>query len=199
MTRRTRRAALLLLLPALAAAAWAPGRFVRDVPHSQINFLASSRLIDAQGTWDSWEADVTFDPDAINASSVAITIQAKSINTRVEMRDNHLRSKDFFFADSFPSITFKSVSVKAPSGVTKDPELADTKLLITGDLTIRGVTKRITVPSTLMFYDRAQQRGRVKGAFTVLRKDYGVGFDPPMNPVRNEVELTFDISFQAAK
>lgn len=198
MTRRT-RLALIALLPALAAAAWAPGRFVRDVPHSQINFMASSRLIDAQGTWDAWDADVRFDPDAINTSSVAITIDAKSVSTRVEMRDNHLRSKDFFFADSFPKITFKSVTVNAPSGPSSDPQLADTKLLITGDLTIRGVTKRITVPSTLMFYDRAQQRSRVKGAFTVLRKDFGVGFDPPMNPVRNEVELSFDVSFQPAK
>lgn len=190
--------AALFVAPALIAATDLK-LFVRDVPHSQINFSASSRLIDAQGTWDTWDAAISFDPDAINASSVSITIDAKSVNTRVEMRDNHLRSKDFFNADSFPVITFRSVTVNAPAGATKAEQLDDTRLLITGDLTIRGITKRITVPATLVFYDRAQARGRVKGTFTVLRKDYNVGFDPPMNPVRNEVELSFDISFVSAK
>jgi polyisoprenoid-binding protein YceI len=71
-------------------------------------------------------------------------------------------------------------------------------LLITGDLTIRGVTKTISIPATLVFFDPANSMGRVKGQFTVLRKDFGVGFDPPMNPVENEVGVQFDIAFKAA-
>jgi polyisoprenoid-binding protein YceI len=189
---------IVALAPVLVAAAILPEprKYTRDPNHSVITFQASSRLVDADGTWDNWDADITFDPDAIDKSSVAITIDAKSINTRVSMRDNDLRGKGFFFVDSFPTITFKSVTVNAPAGATKDPQMADTKLIISGDLTIRGVTKRLAIPATLVFYDRAQTMGRIKGTFTLLRKDYNVGFDPPMNPVRNEVDLRFDVTFR---
>ena len=136
---------------------------------------------------------------AIEKSQVNITIDAKSINTRVEMRDNDLRSKNFFFVDSFPAITFVSKIVNKLPGQASDSLMSNTKLNVTGDLTMRGITKSITVPTTLVFFDRKANRGRVKGKFIVMRKDYNVGFDPPMNPVQNEVELTIDISFVAKR
>jgi polyisoprenoid-binding protein YceI len=199
--QRTIRLAALLLVPALAAAtAFRELRpYVRDEPHSQINFLASSRLIDAQGFWEKWNANIMFDADALEKSSVNIDIDAKTINTRVTMRDNDLRSKNFFYTDSFPTITFASKIVNVPAGQPRDSLLSNTRMTITGDLTIRGITKIITVPSTLVFFDRKANRGRVKGKFTVMRKDYNVGFDPPMNPVQNEVEVNFDISFVGKK
>jgi len=200
MTRRN-RFAVLLLLPVLAAATWAadPRTYVRDDPHSQIDFLASSRLVDAQGTWDKWTATILFDPDAVNKSQVNIAIDARSINTRVEMRDNDLRSKNFFFVDSFPTITFVSKIVNTLPGQATDSLMSNTRLNITGDLTIRGITKSITVPATLVFFDRKANRGRMKGKFIVMRKDYNVGYDPPMNPVQNEVEITIDVSFVAKR
>ncbi len=198
MTRRTRLASLVLV-PALAAAAFIPKAYVRDEAHSQINFQASSRLIDAQGYWEKWSANIMFDPDALDKSQVNITIDAKSINTRVEMRDKDLRSKNFFFTDSFPEIFFKSKIINKLPGAPADSLMSNTKINITGDLTIRGITKSITVPATLVFYDRKANRGRVKGTFLVMRKDYNVGYDPPMNPVANEVNLAFDISFVPAK
>jgi polyisoprenoid-binding protein YceI len=196
MQRRIRIAALILA-PALVAATSLPEpkAYVRDEVHSQINFLASSRLVDAQGFWSNWTANIMFDPDALDKSSVNINIDAKSVNTRVEMRDNDLRSKNFFYVDSFPTITFASKIINKLAGQTTDSIMSNTKLNITGDLTIRGITKSITVPSTLVFFDRKANRGRVKGKFIVMRKDYNVGFDPPMNPVANEVEITFDVSF----
>jgi polyisoprenoid-binding protein YceI len=200
MPRRIRLAAVVVL-PALLAATWAreSKTYVRDEAHSQINFLASSRLVDAQGYWEKWTATILFDPDAIEKSQVNITIDAKSINTRVEMRDNDLRSKNFFFVDSFPAITFVSKIVNKLPGQASDSLMSNTKLNVTGDLTMRGITKSITVPTTLVFFDRKANRGRVKGKFIVMRKDYNVGFDPPMNPVQNEVELTIDISFVAKR
>jgi polyisoprenoid-binding protein YceI len=200
MPRRVRLAAFLAV-PALLAAAHArePKAYVRDEPHSQINFLASSRLVDAQGFWERWTATIMFDPDALEKSSVNIAIDAKSINTRVEMRDNDLRGRHFFNVDSFPTITFVSKIVNRLGAPPADAMLSNTRLNITGDLTIRGITKSITVPGTLVFFDRKANRGRVKGKFTVLRKDYNVGWDPPMNPVQNEVEITFDISFVAKR
>ncbi len=192
------RFALFLLVPVLAAASFArePRHYVRDEAHSQINFMASSRLIDAQGFWDKWDTAITFDPDAIDRTSIAINIDARSVNTRVEMRDRDLRSRNFFFVDSFPAITFASKTVNAPAGATKDSLMSNTSLVVIGDLTIRGHTKTIPVAATLVFFDRIANRGRVKGKFTVLRKDYDVGYDPPTNPVANEVEISFDVSFR---
>lgn len=194
---RSIRLAALLLAPALAAATWARELkpYVRDEVHSQINFTGQSRMIDAQGTWDQWAADIRLDPDALAKSSVTITIQANSVNTQIGKRDDHLRSCAFFCADSFPTITFKSKIVNAPGAGT---DLSNTKLNLTGELTIRGITKTITIPSTLVFFDREQRIGRVKGQFTILRKDFGVGFDPVGNPVANEVPVQFDIAFRPA-
>ncbi len=197
MTRSTRLLALLIA-PALIAATWAasPKSFVRDEPHSQINFSASSRMIDAQGYWDKWDATIAFDADAIDKTTLGISIDAASVNTRIAARDKHLRSKDFFNADTFPVINFKSTSVRAPGGQPTVADMANTPLIIIGDLTIRGITKQVPVPATLVFFDRARNVGRVKGKFTVLRKDYNVGFDPPGNPVENEVGVQFDIAFK---
>ncbi|MCE9602934.1 MAG: YceI family protein [Gemmatimonadetes bacterium] len=171
-----------------AGAAIAPRPFVRDVPHSQINFVAESQLVDAHGTFDKWDAEIMFDAEHVEASSVVITIDAKSINTRIAQRDNHLKSNDFFATDSFPTITFKSAYVNA---------LADDRINITGDLTIRGRTKRITIPSRLVFFDTTRSIGRVKGQTTIDRNEFGVSYQPPLNRINPEIQLQFDISFKA--
>ena len=160
---------------------------MRDVPHSQINFVAESQLVDAHGTFDTWDAEILFDAEKVEASSVLITIDAKSINTRITQRDTHLRSNAFFATDSFPTITFRSEFVNA---------LADDRINITGDLTIRGRTKRITIPSRLVFFDTTRSIGRVKGQTTIDRNDFGVSFQPTLNKINPEIQLQFDISFR---
>lgn len=184
--------AALGAIPVLAAASTAidPKPYVRDVPHSQINFIAESQLVDAHGTFDRWDAEILFDAEKVEASSVKLTIDAKSINTRIEMRDNHLKSNDFFAADSFPTITFASKFVN---------KLSEDRVNITGDLTIRGRTKTITVPSRLVFFDPARKVGRIKGEFTIDRNDFGVSFQPPVNRIQPEVRVQFDIAFTEKK
>lgn len=187
-----RALSVLVAIPVLAAASTAidPKPFVRDVAHSQINFIAESQLVDAHGTFDKWDAEIAFDAEKMDASSVLITIDAKSINTRINQRDNHLRSNDFFATDSFPTITFASKFVN---------KLAEDRVNITGDLTIRGRTKTITVPSRLVFFDGERQVGRVKGEFTIDRNDFGVSFQPPVNKIQPEIKVQFDIAFAAKK
>ena len=196
---RTTKFAIALLVPVLGAAttvAYEAQTYVRDQNHSTINFQASSRLLDAQGYWEKWDAKIEFDAANIEKSSLAIDIDAKSVNTRVAQRDNHLRTCAFFCADSFPVITFKSKMIR-PTG-TPAADLANTKLIITGDLTIRGVTKTVSIPSTLVFFDGKANMGRVKGTYVVNRLDFGVGYNPPGNPVEPEVPVTFDVTFKAA-
>ena len=184
-----RIAVALILAPALVAAtpASAPERFVRDVAHSQLNFVAESRLLSAHGTFQKWDAEIMFDAANVEATSLKINIDATSIDTRIERRDAHLKSNDFFATDSFPQITFVSTFVNnAGEG---------NRLRITGDLTIRGKTKRITIPARLNFYDPQNNMGRVTGEFTIDRTEYGVSFQSPVNPIENEVKVQFDVAF----
>jgi polyisoprenoid-binding protein YceI len=182
----------LIAVPVLGAATLRvePKAYVRDVAHSQINFIAESQLVDAHGTFDKWDAEILFDAEKLEASSVRITIDAKSINTRIERRDSHLKSNDFFATDSFPTITFVSKIVN---------KLGEDRVNITGDLTIRGRTKTITVPSRLVFFDAARNVGRVKGAVTIDRNDFGVSFQPPVNKIQPEIQIQFDIAFMAPR
>lgn len=179
----------VLLAPVLVAATpyTAPERFVRDVAHSQINFVADSRLLSAHGTFQRWDAEILFDAAAVEATSLTINIDATSIDTRIERRDAHLKSNDFFAADSFPQITFVSTFVNNAGD--------NGSLRISGDLTIRGKTKRITIPARLNFFDPQNQMGRVTGEFVVDRSEFGVSFQSPVNPIDNEVKVQFDVAF----
>ncbi len=180
------RLAFLAIPVALAARPLAaPTPYLIDRAHSEINFIADSRLLSAHGYFEKWDASILIDTANVNASSVSITIEANSINTRVTMRDNHIRSDAFLDVARFPTITFKSVDIKRTA-----PKLFD----IVGDLTMHGVTKRISVPAFMVFYDKGA--GRFRGQFTVLRKEYGVSFDPPINPVENEVQVQWDFSIK---
>lgn len=184
--RSIRHLALLLAFPLGTANAQAPSSHVIDKAHSEINFVADSRLLSAHGFFGKWDAAIQLDTAKLESSNVDITIDASSINTRVEMRDNHLRSDDFFAVAKYPTITFKSAGIK---------QTAPNKLDITGDLTVRGVTKRIVVPATMMFYDKGA--GRFRGQFALLRKDFGVAYDSAVNPIENEVQVQWDFSIKA--
>lgn len=159
-----------------------------DKAHSEINFVADSRMLSAHGFFGRWDADVKLDAAKWENSTVAITIDAASINTRQERRDGHLRSADFFDVEKHPTITFKSVSVKSTGA---------NKLDITGDLTVRGTTKRITVPATMMFYEGGT--GRFRGQFVINRQDYGVSYDSKLNPIQNDVQVQWDIALSEPK
>src|SRR5499426_1386054 len=113
-----------------------PRPHVVDHAYSQINFVAEARFISAHGHFDKWDAEVQLDPAKIENSSFKITIDAASINTRVQRRDNHLRSKDFFDVATYPQITLVSKKIMKTGDRTYD---------VTGDLTLRGVTKQLDV------------------------------------------------------
>ena len=190
MTRTSRFLVGTLVLPMLMAARpFVDAKpHVIDKNHSQINFVAESRLLSAHGFFGKWDADIKLDAGNWEASSVALTIDAASLSTRIDMRDNHLRSPDFFDVAKYPTITFKSVSVK---------KVGEGKLDITGDLTLRGVTKRVVVPATAVFYEKGA--GRFRGQFVINRKDYGVAFDSPVNPIENDVQVQWDMAISEPK
>jgi polyisoprenoid-binding protein YceI len=124
---------LLLILGSVTAAAQ-PRPYIVDKAHSQINFVAEARFISAHGFYDKWEAEVMLDPANIENSSFKITIDAASINTRIQKRDDHLRSKDFFDVANYPQINMVS---------KKLTKTGDRQYKVFVDLTMHGVTKQI--------------------------------------------------------
>lgn len=106
-----------------------------DPLHSELTFRIRHYVTKVRGTFAKWQGSITADPKSLAGGAVEVTIDAKSIDTNNEQRDNHLRSNDFFATDSFPTLSFKSRRV----------EVAGSDVKIHGDLTIRGITKPVTL------------------------------------------------------
>lgn len=156
--------AALVAVPLFAqTAAPAVETWAVDKSHSSATFKVRHIMANVTGQFRNFDGTIKVDRANPSASSVEFTIDAASIDTGNENRDKHLRSADFFDVEKFPAITFRSTSVKAKSATEFD---------VTGDFTMHGVTKRITLPVTHLGF------GAKKGGFeietTLNRKDYGI-------------------------
>ncbi|SRR5690606_15325609 len=110
--------------------------WTNDEAHSQLQFTVSHLgLSDVSGTFNDFEVKVNATKDNFSDAVFELTAQVASIDTRVEARDNHLKSPDFFDAEKYPVITFKSTAIKKNGKDTYS---------LTGNLTINGVTKSVT-------------------------------------------------------
>jgi polyisoprenoid-binding protein YceI len=157
--------ALVIATPLLAQDAtetWAI-----DKNHSTATFKVRHFTANVVGLFRDFDGSVSIDRAKPENSSVAFTIQATSIDTGNENRDKHLRSGDFFDVEKYPTITFKSTAVAPKSKTEFD---------VTGDLTMRGVTKRVTLPVAFGGFLKTP-RGEKAGfevEATLNRKDYGI-------------------------
>jgi polyisoprenoid-binding protein YceI len=108
-----------------------------DQVHSSIGFSVKHMMVSTvRGSFGKYESKITFDPAKPNAIQAELTIEANSINTGVEKRDTHLKSADFFDVEKYPKITFKSKKIES---------LGNSRYRVTGDLTIKDVTKEIVL------------------------------------------------------
>ena len=152
---------------AAAAAPAGPRTYTIDRSHSSVGFRIRHLVSNVDGRFKDFAGTVTYDPAAPEKSSVDVTVQAASIDTDTPRRDDDLRSENFFDVAKYPTLTFKSTSVQKKSA---------SELAVTGDLTMHGVTKRITIPvevlGTIPF--RGGEKAGFASTFTVDRKDYGV-------------------------
>jgi polyisoprenoid-binding protein YceI len=114
----------------------AQGTWIPDPAHTHIGFVARHLVVTkVRGHFDKYSGSVTFDGDPAN-SKWQLTIETASVNSGQEKRDGHLRSGDFFDAETFPTMEFVSTAVEEAGG---------RQLRVTGDLTIKGVTKPVTL------------------------------------------------------
>ena len=158
-----------------------------DGAHSSAQFSVRHMGISTvRGAFTKMSGTVQYDPADLAKTVIDATIEAASVDTRVEMRDNDLRSPHFFDASKYPTLTFKSKKVA---------EGGPGKLKVTGDLTIHGVTKEVTLdvegPSAPVKDPRGNLRVGASASTTINRKDFGV--DGAAAVVGDDVPITIDM------
>jgi polyisoprenoid-binding protein YceI len=168
------------------------GTYVLDPSHSRVGFVARHAMVTkVRGSFNDVEGHGYFDADDASNSKLEVTIQAASIDTRNEDRDAHLRSNDFLAMDDYPQITFVSTSVEA---------LGDGYRVV-GDLTIKGVSKPVTIDfeySGNAVDPYGNQRLGFEGSTVINRKDWGVNWNAALEAggvlVSEKVTLEFEVS-----
>ena len=172
------------------------GDVVIDKAHSAATFKIKHMMANVTGRFAEFSGTVNADRETPANSSVEFTIQAASITTNTPDRDKHLRSSDFFDVEKYPTITFKSVKVVPTK--TKDT------FHVTGDLTMHGVTKRITLP--VVFNGIAKDpKGNERAGFelntTLDRKEYGITWNKVLDPGGYLLsdDVTIDINLETVK
>ena len=166
---------------------FAADTYTIDPAHTSFGFTVKHMMIsNVAGGFDKFEGQVTFDPKDLAASKASVTIDTASINTRMDKRDEHLKSPDFFDAAQFPTITFESTKFSANE--------------ITGNLTIKGVTKEVTIPVTVAGPVKTMMGTNaigITGSVTINRQDFGVNWNKTLDQggvaVSDDVVITISI------
>lgn len=153
----------------------ATGAYDIDPSHTNLGFVARHAMVTkVRGNFSDVNGSMSLDVENPSASSAEVTIEVASIDTRNAQRDEHMRTNDFFDVAQFPQMTFKS------TGVT---QTGPTSFDVAGDLTIRGVTKPVTV--TWDYTGSAtdpfgNERIGFEGSTTINRSDFGLKYNAPL-------------------
>jgi polyisoprenoid-binding protein YceI len=174
-------ACLILLVSALAAAPAVP--FKIDKNHSTVGFTIPilGGLSEVTGKFTDFDVQLNYDDAEPALSTVSASIKTASIDTGIDDRNAHLRTADFFDAEKYPDITFKSKKVSRQEGM----------LMVTGDFTMHGVTKEIVLPVKI-----TGKNGASVGFAATLpmnRKDYGINWKHSVDPLFVADELTVQL------
>lgn len=169
------------------------GTYAIDPSHSRIGFVARHAMVTkVRGSFNEFDGTGHFDATDPTRSHLELTIQTTSIDTRNPDRDAHLRSNDFFAMETYPTITFTSTAVEG---------IDDATFRVTGDLTIKGITKPVVID-----FDYAgtatdpygSQRIGLEGRATVNRRDFGIEFNVALDAggvlVGEKIALEFEVS-----
>jgi polyisoprenoid-binding protein YceI len=169
------------------------GTYTIDTAHSRVGFVARHAMVTkVRGAFNDFEGTATIDGDKPENSSVNVTLQVASVDTRNEQRDGHLRTNDFLDAETYPTISFTSTGIGYEGG---------NDFVVTGDLTIKGVTKSVSFP--LEFQGAVKDpfgndRIGFDGSVVINRKDWGVNWNAALETggvlVSEKVTLEFEIS-----
>ncbi|ETZ19363.1 YceI family protein [Pedobacter sp. V48] len=185
---------LFLVAISISVASFAQTKWTVDPMHSFINFSVKHMGISfVDGSFKKFDGAVTAAKEDLTDAKISFSVDVNSISTSVEPRDKHLKSDDFFNAETFPYMTFESTSFKKLKGNNYE---------LSGKLTIRDVTK--DVKFNVVFGGTAKdQQGNTKAGFsantTINRLDYNIKYDPTGMGVGKDVKITLNLEFVQAK
>jgi polyisoprenoid-binding protein YceI len=160
-----------------------------DRNHSNVTFSIRHFFTPVVGKFTSYTVDMNFDPNNLGGSNVTVEIDINSVNTNNDSRDGHLKTADFFETEKYPKATFKSTSIS---------KAGDNAFVMSGDLTIKNVTKKIEIPFTLLGVQDHPQRANTEvagfeGSFKMNRLDFGVGSGDYLSTAVIGNELTVNL------
>ena len=155
--------------------------FVIPQEDSTVKFSVKASVA-LEGSFDKWDAALTFTSPEVTTGVLDVKIQAASVNTGSGMKDSKLKSKDFFDVKHDPLITFKSTKIVQTGPTTFD---------VQGNFTIRGVSRPETL--TLTVSGEGTGSGEIKGTMAFDRKDYGMNSGIPFIRIADRVEVTVDL------
>jgi polyisoprenoid-binding protein YceI len=185
-------------LAALAAVpSFAADTYAVDASHSEVSFQVRHLVTNVRGRFNDFNGTINLDPANLEKSKVEFRVKAASIDTANEDRDKHLRAEDFFHAEKYPEITFKSNSIKKTGKDT---------YAVTGDFTMRGVTRRITLPVTYLGTARdpwGNDKAGFETAITLDRKEYGIVWNAAVDNggviLGDDVKIAINLEANKAK
>jgi polyisoprenoid-binding protein YceI len=169
------------------------GDYDLDAVHSRLGFAAKHAMVTTvRGKFNTYTAEIHLDEDNVANSSARIEIDASSVDTGNQQRDDHIRNADFFEVETYPKITFVSTSAE---------KTGEDTYVLHGDLTIRGTTKPVSVEfeQTGAAVDPwGNFRVGFEGKAKINRTDWGVSFNAPLGAgglvISEKVTLEFDIA-----
>lgn len=182
----------LITIAFLSATTFAQTTWKADPAHTQVSFgIIHMGISEVEGKFDNFDGTIGAAEDDFSDAQYEMAIEVPSINTGVEMRDNHLRSSDFFDAEKYPEMTFKSTSSK---------KVGEDKYKVTGNLTFHGITKPVTLDVWYRGQVKNPQSGQVSAGFAisgnVKRSDYNLGPNFPEAVLSDNVLLDIDTEFK---
>ncbi len=167
------------------------GNWKNDPPHSQLAFTVTHLgLNEVTGTFNDFEVNIRAAKPDFSDAVVSFSAKVNSIDTRVEARNNHLKSPDFFDVEKFPSISFSSTGIK-PAGKQQ--------YKLSGNLTMHGITKPVVVNLVYKGQTTNPMSSKLTAAFqvtgTIKRSDFGIGEKFPSAMISDEVRIKADGEF----
>ncbi|MDT4923386.1 MAG: hypothetical protein QOG01_1099 [Pseudonocardiales bacterium] len=169
------------------------GTYALDAVHSRFGFVARHAMVTkVRGSFNEFEGTAVIDGTDPSKSSAQVTLKVDSVDTRSAQRDGHLRTNDFLDVEKYPTITFTSTAITHEGG---------DDFQVTGDLTIKDVTKSIVIP--LEFTGAAtdpfgNDRIGFEGSLQILRSDFGITYNAALEAggvlVSDKITLEFEIS-----
>lgn len=143
-----------------------------DASHSALEFSVKHMMIaNVRGQFHNFQASIVADPQDLTTAEIEVTVDVNSIDTRDEQREGHLKSADFFDVENYPNLTFKAAQIERKSG---------DKYTMTGDMTVRGVTKPVSFDVTFEGQGKdpwGNEKAGFSAVATINRKDFGLNWN----------------------